>query len=80
MKPSRIQIQLEAAAALCAGLLGIVTIFWRDWIEILTGWDPDRHNGGAEWLIVALLLAVAVGMSAVAWRHRRALIATSSSQ
>jgi len=55
-------------------------MFWRDWIEILTGWSPDRHNGGAEWLIVALLLAVAVGMGAVAWRHRRALITTSSSQ
>ena len=80
MKPSRIQIQLETAAALCAGLAGIITMFWRDWIEILTGWSPDRHNGGAEWLIVALLLAVAVGMGAVAWRHRRALITTSSSQ
>jgi hypothetical protein len=63
-----------------AGLLGIVTIFWHDWIEILTGWDPDRHSGSAEWLVVVGLLVVALGMGIVARHHWRALVATSSSK
>ena len=53
MKPSRALIRLEALVALAAGALGIITMFWHDWIEALTGWDPDQHNGSAEWLIVA---------------------------
>ena len=52
-----------------------MTIFWRDWIEALTGWDPDQHNGSAEWLIVVCLLVVAVAVGAVARRHWRLLLA-----
>ena len=58
-----------------AVILGILTVFWRDWIEALTGWDPDQHNGGAEWLIVAGLLAVAAVMGLVARRHWKLLAA-----
>jgi undecaprenyl pyrophosphate phosphatase UppP len=65
--------QLEAIAALCAGILGILTIFWHDWIEALTGWDPDQHNGTVEWVVVVGLLAVAVVMGLVARRHWRLL-------
>jgi hypothetical protein len=54
-----------------------VTIFWHDWIEALTGWDPDQHNGSAEWLIVAGLLVIAVAMGTVARRHWRLLLADS---
>lgn len=73
MKPSKIRAGLESAIALLAGLLGVVTIFWHDWIEALTGWDPDHHNGSVEWLIVAVLLVVAVAMAVVARRHWRLL-------
>jgi hypothetical protein len=75
VKPSKVRVRLEMAVALCAGILGIVTIFWHDWIEALTGWDPDQHNGSAEWLIVAVLLAVAVAMALVARRHWKLLAA-----
>lgn len=77
MKPSKIRVGLETAIALLAGLLGVVTIFWHDWIEALTGWDPDHHNGSVEWLIVVGLLVVAVAMGAVARRHWRLLLADS---
>jgi hypothetical protein len=63
------------AVALCAGVLGLLTIFWHDWIEMLTGLDPDQHNGRVEWLLVAVLLAVAVAMGLVARRHWRLLTA-----
>ena len=77
MKPSKIRVGLETAIALLAGLLGIVTIFWHDWIEALTGWDPDHHNGSVEWLIVVVLLVVAITMGSIARRHWRLLIAGS---
>jgi undecaprenyl pyrophosphate phosphatase UppP len=70
-KPSKIRIGLETAIALFAGILGVLTIFWHDWIEALTGWDPDHHNGSFEWLIVAVLLLVAIVMGAVARRDSR---------
>jgi len=70
-KPSKVRIALETAIAAFAGALGILTIFWHDWIEGLTGWDPDHHNGTFEWLIVVVLLAIAAGVAAVARRDRR---------
>ena len=73
MRRSKVRAQLEAIIALCAGILGILTIFWHDWIEALTGWDPDQHNGTAEWVVVVGLLAVAVVMGLVARRHWRLL-------
>lgn len=71
----KVRVRLEMAVALCAGILGLLTIFWHDWIEMLTGLDPDQHNGRAEWLLVAGLLAVSVAMGLVARRHWRLLAA-----
>jgi hypothetical protein len=51
--------------AFCGGL-AILTIFWPDWIEALTGYDPDQHNGTVEWLVVIALFA-----TAPYWRSRR---------
>jgi undecaprenyl pyrophosphate phosphatase UppP len=57
------------AVALCAGILGILTIFWHDWIEVLTGWNPDNHSGGVEWIVVVGLLVIAVALGLAARRH-----------
>ena len=73
MRRSKVRAQLETAVALLAGILGILTIFWHDWIEALTGWDPDQHNGTAEWIVVAGLLAVSAAIGLVARRHWRLL-------
>jgi len=77
MKPSKARARLETAIALAAGLLGIISIFWRDWIEALTSWDPDQHHGSIEWFIVAALLTVAVIVGSSARRHWRLLLADS---
>lgn len=75
MRPSKLLVQLELAIALGGGVLGILTIFWHDWVEALTGWDPDHHNGSVEWILVVGLLAVAVVMGLVAHRHWKLLTA-----
>jgi hypothetical protein len=62
--------KIETTLAALSGVLGVLTLFWRDWLEV-TGWDPDRHNGSAEWLIAVLLIAVAVTLGAMARRERR---------
>jgi hypothetical protein len=75
LKPTKVRVRLEMAVALCAGILGLLTIFWHDWIEALTGQDPDHHNGSAEWIVVVGLLAVAVAMGFAARRHWKLLTA-----
>jgi hypothetical protein len=65
----------EGALALVTGVLAIVTLFWHDWIEALTGYDPDAHRGSVEWLIVAALAVVCVIASIALraeWRRARA--------
>lgn len=78
MKPSMLRARLEAAIAVLAGALGFLTLVWRDWIESLTGWDPDHHNGSAEWILVAGLLAVAVAMGIASRRHWRLCLAAAA--
>jgi hypothetical protein len=38
--------------------LMVVTLLWRDWIEIVFEADPDSGNGSFEWLIVIALFVV----------------------
>jgi hypothetical protein len=77
VKLSKYRAGLETGIALLSGALGLLTVFWHDWIEGLTGWDPDHHNGSVEWLIVVVLLAVAVVMGLAARRDWRQLAVSS---
>jgi hypothetical protein len=63
---------LESAFAGGSLALALVTLLWKDWIEIIFGIDPDKGSGSFEWFVVAALLALAFicGVAAVAeWRH-----------
>jgi hypothetical protein len=73
----KVRVRLETAVALGAGVLGILTVFWHDWIEALTGWDPDHHNGNVEWVVVVALLAAAIVAGLFAHRHWRVLLTAS---
>ena len=79
MTRSKVRARLEAILALCAGILGILTIFWHDWIEALTGWDPDHHNGSVEWIVVIGLLTISAAMGLVARRHWKLRVEISGS-
>jgi hypothetical protein len=59
----RWRLWLEAALAAGAGVMGVLTLFWHDWIEALFGVDPDHGNGSLEWIVAFALLAIALGFS-----------------
>jgi hypothetical protein len=75
----RARFWVEVGLASLCGFLAVLTLFWRDWIEALTGFDPDHHNGSFEWMIVAGLFLVCVAVSFVAraeWRRPRPAVVT----
>ena len=52
--------------AVVSAALGLLTLLWRDWLEV-TGWNPDRlQEGAVEWMIAALFLLVALVSGALA--------------
>jgi hypothetical protein len=68
----RVRFWVEAGLAALCGFLAILTLFSRDWIEALTGFDPDNHDGSFEWGIVAALFLVCILFSIAAradWRR-----------
>jgi len=62
---------VETVIGAVAGILGLITPFWPDWIEAISGWDPDQHDGSVEWMIVAGLFVVCIATLAMAARERR---------
>jgi hypothetical protein len=57
-----------------AGLFAIgtvATLVWPTWIENLSGLEPDKGNGEAEWWLVILLGVVTVLTGALARRDHR---------
>lgn len=57
---------LEVGVASLAGVLFVATLVWPDWIELVLHVDPDGGNGLFEWVIVAALLATAIGFGRLA--------------
>jgi undecaprenyl pyrophosphate phosphatase UppP len=67
--------KVETVLTVIVGVLAAVTMFWHDWIEVLTGWDPDHHSGTFEFYIIIGLavIALVLGLLArVSWRRDRA--------
>jgi uncharacterized membrane protein len=70
---------IEIGLAAITGLLALITPIFPDWIEFVSGWDPDQHNGSVEWIIVVGLFVVTVVMVALAaieWRRTTATAST----
>ncbi len=63
---------VESGVALSNGVLVLLTIFWKNWIEIVFRVDPDANSGSLEWLIVFVALALTLTLAALArheWRR-----------
>jgi polyferredoxin len=63
--------RLEAALCALFTALTIITVIWPTWIERLTGLEPDGGSGAAEWGIVLVLGAAALGFGLLARRDFR---------
>jgi hypothetical protein len=72
VRNTRRRFWLETVLASVTGILCLVTLVSREWIEILFNVDPDGGDGSLEWAIVAVLFAVTLILSAMAraeWRR-----------
>jgi hypothetical protein len=66
---------LEAGFGGISGLLFVITLIWRDWVEIAFQIDPDQGSGALEWAIVVVLGLVTLSLTALAgvqWRKEHA--------
>jgi hypothetical protein len=73
--PLRLRFWFEIGLAAACGLLAVLTLFVRDWVEAVTGFDPDHGNGSFEWLLVAGLALACLLVGGVArdeWRRAKA--------
>jgi len=48
----RARFRVAAGLASVSGCLAVLTLVWRDWIEVLTGFQPDCYQGWLEGMIV----------------------------
>ena len=68
----RLRFWLETGVGSVTAILFVVTLFWRDWIEIIFNVDPDEGNGLLEWSIVGGFLVVTLVLFFLAryeWRR-----------
>jgi hypothetical protein len=75
MKRFSARFWLELVLAGTSLVLLLLTLMWRDWIELVFGADPDHGDGSLEWLIVAMAAVATVVFGVLArleWRHLRA--------
>lgn len=74
----RLRFWLEAGFGTVTAMLFLVTLVWRDWIEILFNVDPDEGSGLLEWSIVGALLMATIILFVLAryeWRKAQATLA-----
>ena len=71
------RVRAELVLATLAAALGVGTLIWHDWIEVVFGVEPDEGSGSFEWLIVGLLVGVSVGLVLLARWESRALVSAS---
>ena len=65
---------IETALGTVSAALLIVSLVWRNWLELAFGVDPDAGGGALEWIFVGLALAITVGSIYLArrdWVERR---------
>lgn len=65
----------EAIGSIGSGVLFIVTLFNREWIEAFLGVEPDGGSGTMEWAVVFILGALTLlSVTLVSREWRRSVI------
>jgi hypothetical protein len=68
----RVRFWVEATLATLTGVLFVVTMVSREWIEAIFGVDPDGSDGSLEVAVLAILLVATGAFSVFAraeWRR-----------
>jgi len=79
----RFRFWLEIGMATITGILFVITLIVRDWIEIVFHVSLDNDSGSFEWLIVGVLLVVTITLFVLAryeWRRAQTTMSTPESQ
>jgi len=70
---------VEVGLGLASTVFALLTLAWRDWVEIVFKVDPDHHSGSLEWIVVAVAVAVTViTFAAARIEWRKAAIASGA--
>ena len=64
-------IWVETVLSMVTLVAALVTLLWRDWIELVLGADPDAGSGELEWALVSALLLVGLTLAVLARRGWR---------
>ena len=67
---ARTRYRIWAVLAIISAVLAVVTLVWKDWIEIVFRVDPDGGSGWLEWAIAAAALVATLTFGALARRDR----------
>jgi hypothetical protein len=69
---------LEMGMAIVTSILFVITLVWKDWIEIVFKIDPDNSSGALEWLIIGALVVVTIAFFSLAsYEWHRAQVTVS---
>jgi ABC-type thiamin/hydroxymethylpyrimidine transport system permease subunit len=74
----RRRLRIEVVLALVSAVLCVLTLVFPQWIEELTGLEPDAGSGALEWIVAGIFLVAAVVSGVLARRDYRRLAADHS--
>jgi hypothetical protein len=69
----KVRLTVEALLGVVSLGLAILTVLNSEWIEELTGLEPDAGSGALEWAIVIAFALAAIAFGGLALRHGRRL-------
>jgi hypothetical protein len=72
-----VRFWIQFALSVTSGALFVVTLIWREWIELVTGLDPDGGNGSAEWFIVGVSAVATILFAGLSWHDWRRVAAAT---
>jgi ABC-type thiamin/hydroxymethylpyrimidine transport system permease subunit len=78
MERLRARLRIEVVLAVISAALCVLTLVFPEWIEELTGLEPDAGSGALEWAIAGVFLIAAVVSTLLARRDYRRLAADKS--
>jgi ABC-type thiamin/hydroxymethylpyrimidine transport system permease subunit len=78
MERLRRRLRIEVVLAVISAALCVLTLVIPQWVEELTGLEPDAGSGALEWIIAGVFLLAAAVCAVMARRDYRRLAADRS--